>query len=54
MGNTYLSNCRQMNVEPEGTAVAGRILGMISAILLILGFAIGGLIMCGGILATGT
>ena len=35
-GNTYLQKCRNLGVEPEGIAVAGRILGMISSILFIL------------------
>ena len=41
-GNTYMYNackmqkCRNVGVEPEGIAVAGRILGMISSILFIL------------------
>ena len=36
-GNTYMQKCRNMGVEPEGIAVAGRILGMISSILFIIG-----------------
>ena len=35
-GNTYLATCRRLRVQPEGTAVAGRILGIISTILLII------------------
>lgn len=35
-GNTYMQKCRNLGVEPEGIAVAGRILGMISSILFIL------------------
>jgi len=35
-GNTYMQKCRNMGVEPEGLAVAGRILGMISSILFII------------------
>ncbi len=30
MGNNYMGECRRMGVEPEGTAVAGRICGMIA------------------------
>lgn len=36
-GNTYMQKCRNLGVEPEGIAVAGRILGMISSILFIIG-----------------
>lgn len=39
-GNTYMGKCRSMGVEPEGLAVAGRILGMISTILLIIGVVV--------------
>ena len=34
MGNTYMAKCREMNVAPEGIAVAGRILGIISTCFL--------------------
>ncbi len=37
LGNIYLAQCRQMNVPPEGKAVAGRILGMIATAFFILG-----------------
>ena len=40
-GNTYMEKCRSMGVEPEGLAVAGRILGMISTILLIISVVVG-------------
>ncbi|MDG2408903.1 MAG: hypothetical protein P8M53_07850 [Pirellulales bacterium] len=36
-GNTYMQKCRNMGVEPEGIAVAGRILGIISSIFFIIG-----------------
>lgn len=36
-GNDYMKRCQAMGVEPEGLAVAGRILGMIATILLIVG-----------------
>lgn len=52
-GNTYMKRCKEMGVEPEGSAVAGRICGMIASILLIvvlLGWcAIMGLGIAGGI-----
>ena len=37
LGNIYLTQCRQMNVQPEGIAVAGRILGIIATVFWILG-----------------
>jgi len=37
LGNSYIAKCRQMGTEPEPLAVAGRILGIISTILMILG-----------------
>ena len=40
MGNTYMGKCREMGVAPEGIAVAGRILGIISTLLFPI-FAIG-------------
>lgn len=36
LGNNYLKRCRQMNVQPEGLAVAGRILGIMATVLWIL------------------
>lgn len=40
-GNTYMAKCRNMGVEPDGLAVAGRILGIISTILLIISVSAG-------------
>ena len=34
-GNTYIRRCREIGVEPEGSAVAGRICGMIASILML-------------------
>ena len=48
MGNTYMAKCREMSVEPEGLAVAGRILGIIATCLLILSIVIGILVFCAG------
>ncbi len=39
-GNGYMAKCRQLGVEPEGLAVAGRILGMIATILILIGLGI--------------
>jgi hypothetical protein len=36
-GNSYMAKCRAMGVQPEGTAVAGRILGIITTVLMIIG-----------------
>jgi hypothetical protein len=35
-GNDYMKRCRAAGVEPEGLAVAGRIMGMITTGLMIL------------------
>lgn len=40
MGNNYMSECKRMGVEPEGTAVAGRICGMIALGLMAFSFLI--------------
>jgi hypothetical protein len=50
MGNSYMEKCRAMGVQPDGLAVAGRIMGMIVTGLMILGLVVGGLIMCAGII----
>ena len=41
LGNSYIAKCRQMGTEPEPLAVAGRILGIISTILMILSVVFG-------------
>lgn len=33
MGNTYMSQCRRMRVEPDGVATAGRICGIVGTVL---------------------
>jgi len=48
MGNSYMAKCRAMSAQPEGLAVAGRILGMIATCLLILVIVIWGLVICLG------
>ena len=48
-GNDYMNACRRLGVEPDGLAVAGRILGMIATILMILGVCMFLLVMCAGI-----
>ena len=49
MGNTYMSKCREMDVAPEGIAVAGRLLGIIStsifAISLVIGIMMGSCVL---------
>ena len=35
LGNRYISRCRELGVEPNSQAVAGRMLGKISAIFVI-------------------
>jgi len=42
-GNDYMNRCRAAGVEPDGLAVAGRIMGMISICLMIVGCVFGGL-----------
>ncbi len=49
-GNGYEAKCRAMAVEPEGLAVAGRILGMIACILFLLGMCIWALVICVGVM----
>ena len=39
-GNTYRQKCRNLGVEPEGIAVAGRILGIISSIFFIISLVV--------------
>jgi hypothetical protein len=48
MGNSYMAKCQGMSVEPEGLAVAGRILGIIGTCLMILVIAIYAVIICAG------
>ncbi len=50
MGNSYLAQCRAMGVEPDGLAVAGRIMGMVACILLILSACVLGLFICLGVM----
>ena len=40
-GNTYMKRCKEIGVEPEGSAVAGRICGMIASILMLVGMLVG-------------
>jgi len=40
MGNSYMAKCRAMSAEPEGLAVAGRILGIVATCLMILAVVI--------------
>ena len=46
-GNTYMEECRRAGVEPEGLAVAGRIMGIISCVLLIVVLIIYAIIFVG-------
>ena len=39
-GNTYIKRCKEIGVEPEGSAVAGRICGMIASILMLVALAL--------------
>lgn len=53
MGNNYLAECRRMGLEPEGSAVAGRICGIIAVTMmaLVLLFVVGifGIACLGGL-----
>jgi hypothetical protein len=40
-GNSYMNQCRAMGVEPEGLAAAGRIMGIIATVILILSLVMG-------------
>ena len=35
-GNSYLQRCREIGVEPDGQAVAGRICGIVATVLMAL------------------
>ncbi|TWU07066.1 hypothetical protein CA54_54710 [Symmachiella macrocystis] len=48
-GNSYLEKCRAAGVEPEGSAVGGRICGIIATVFLIIGILGGVLMMVLGI-----
>ncbi len=39
-GNDYLKRCRAMGVDPDGLAVAGRVMGMIATILMIVALVV--------------
>ena len=47
MGNNYVNTCLVEGVEPQGTGVAGRVLGIIGTVLFLLNILLGCL---GGIL----
>jgi hypothetical protein len=34
-GNTYLDRCRALRIEPSGAAVAGRVLGIVSCVIMV-------------------
>ncbi len=53
-GNGYLRQCQAQGVEPEGLAVAGRVLGIISVVLLILGVGMAILVGVIGLLGAGS
>jgi hypothetical protein len=48
-GNDYLARCRAAGVEPEGLAVAGRILGIIATVIILVQLALAVLVICGGL-----
>lgn len=51
-GNDYMKRCQAMGVEPEGLAVAGRVMGMIATILIIVGLVFFvGMMVLGGLAA---
>ena len=50
-GNTYMAECKARGIEPEGLAVAGRILGIIATLLAILGVVLVVLTVLWGVLA---
>jgi hypothetical protein len=51
-GNDYVNRCQAAGVEPDGLAVAGRIMGIIATGLMVLGFAIAALMVVLGGLAS--
>lgn len=36
MGNAYVSECRALGIQPDGLATAGRVLGIVSTVLMAL------------------
>ncbi|MDY0171083.1 MAG: hypothetical protein RBS80_31375 [Thermoguttaceae bacterium] len=47
-GNDYMKRCQAMGVEPDGLAVAGRIMGMIATVFIIIGLVtVVGMMMLG-------
>lgn len=46
-GNDYLARCRAAGVEPDGLAVAGRIMGIIGTVLVLVQLALIALFVCG-------
>lgn len=51
-GNDYMRQCRAFRARPSGLAVAGRILGMVATLLILLQLVLGLLML--GIVATGS
>jgi hypothetical protein len=48
-GNAYLARCRALRIEPSGAAVAGRILGIISCVIMAIQAIILALVVMGSI-----
>ncbi len=53
MGNRYMEECRTRGVEPEGIAVAGRVMGMIAVGLFVIGLILVVILAIAGGLAGG-
>ncbi|TVQ90590.1 MAG: hypothetical protein EA397_12220 [Deltaproteobacteria bacterium] len=49
MGQAYVRDCQAWGVEPSGLGQAGRILGIVSTVLLVLALVIYGLACCAGV-----
>jgi uncharacterized Tic20 family protein len=46
MGNNYMRECVMEGIEPDGMAVAGRVMGIIGTVLMGLSFLLVGLYVC--------
>jgi uncharacterized membrane protein YjgN (DUF898 family) len=55
MGNSYIAQCNELGVEPDGLGKAGRILGIVGTVLFALGliFVVLYFVLIFGLIATG-
>ena len=46
MGNSYMRECGELGIQPDGMGVAGRILGIVGSIIMIISFGLLGVYLC--------